>query len=168
MIPGVIDDNAFIELVPCGRVKLPDVFQIYATTRGREAMPLLRYHTRATSRAEVSDRFPVAWARGAGNLHFRPDGSLVSPTDIDAALPADFACWHYSLVQTAADRWDFHYVGDQVAGPEAADGLAGILGEDVRVNAFRRKFLTGGGSEICPPEALGPLITAGRCSFSKR
>ncbi|MBP9913019.1 MAG: CoF synthetase [Opitutaceae bacterium] len=134
----VIDDNAFIELVPW-RAKLPDVFQIYVTTRGREAMPLLRYHT-----GDIVQQLPTGFRLlgREGNLHFRPDGSLVSPTDIDAALPADFACWHYSLVQTAADRWDFHYVGDQVAGPEVAEGLARILGEDVRVNAFRRKFLT--------------------------
>ncbi|MBP6508815.1 MAG: CoF synthetase, partial [Opitutaceae bacterium] len=98
-----------------------------------------RYHT-----GDIVQQLPTGFRLlgREGNLHFRPDGSLVSPTDIDAALPADFACWHYSLVQTAADRWDFHYVGDQVAGPEVAEGLARILGEDVRVNAFRRKFLT--------------------------
>jgi len=35
---------------------------------------------------------------------------LVSLSEIDAALPANFACWHYSLVQLADNRWDFHYV----------------------------------------------------------
>lgn len=40
----VIDANAFVELVPW-REGTPDVHQIHVTTRGREAMPLLRYHT---------------------------------------------------------------------------------------------------------------------------
>src|SRR5690606_25389742 len=39
----VIDENAFVELVPYR--DFDDVFQIHVTTRGREAMPLLRYHT---------------------------------------------------------------------------------------------------------------------------
>ena len=79
-----------------------------------------------------------------GNLYFRPDGSLVSPTDVDAALPAGFSCWHYSLVQTGETRWDFHYVADHV-GPHAhheiETALAATLGTGVRVNAFRRKFI---------------------------
>ena len=48
----MIDRNAFIELVPwrrspaAGRAGDADnIFQIYVTTRDREAMPLLRYHT---------------------------------------------------------------------------------------------------------------------------
>jgi len=51
----VIDANAFIELVPW-RKELPDVFQIYVTTRDREAMPLLRYHT-----GDIVQRFPTGF-----------------------------------------------------------------------------------------------------------
>jgi phenylacetate-CoA ligase len=66
----------------------------------------------------------------------------VSPTDVDAVFPASFKCWHYSLVQTGDLRWDFHYVADETtphAGLEAAVGL--LLGQGVRVNAFRRKTI---------------------------
>ena len=140
----VIEPNAFIELVPW-RPELPEVFQIYVTTRDREAMPLLRYNT-----GDIVQRFPTGFRLlgREGNLYFRVDGSLVSPTDIDAALPADFACWHYSLIQTSEARWDFHYVADEPAEHgriEAA--VAAILGSGARVNAFRRKFI--------PPAASG-------------
>ncbi len=134
----VIDANAFIELVPW-RTELPDVFQIYVTTRDREAMPLLRYHT-----GDIVQRFPSGFRLlgREGNLFFRADGSLVSPTDIDAALPADFACWHYSLVQTGETRWDFHYVADETAAHrEIETALARMLGGGARVIAFRRKAL---------------------------
>lgn len=139
----VIDANAFIELVPW-RADLPDVSQIYVTTRDREAMPLLRYHT-----GDIVQKFPTGFRLlgREGNLYFRPDGSLVSPTDVDAALPADFTCWHYSLVQTAENRWDFHYVADHVAASGVGEALASLLGEGVRVNAFRRRFI--------PPAASG-------------
>ena len=133
-----IDANAFIELVPW-RAELPGVFQIHVTTRDREAMPLLRYHT-----GDIVQQFPAGFRLlgREGNLYFRPDGSLVSPTDIDAALPGNFACWHYSLVQTAADRWDFHYVADENADHrEVESALAAELGAGVRVNAFRRRVL---------------------------
>ncbi|QYM79511.1 CoF synthetase [Horticoccus luteus] len=132
----VIDENAFVELTPWQG--LSDVFQIAVTTRGREAMPLLRYRT-----GDIVQKFPTGYrvlGRESG-LYFRPDGSLVSPTDIDAALPANFACWHYMLVQTSAVRWDFHYVADHTATSEVETRLAGLLGEGVRVNAFRRKFI---------------------------
>jgi len=134
----VIDANAFIELAPW-RPNLPDVHQIYVTTRDREAMPLLRYHT-----GDIVQRCPAGFRLlgREGNLYFRPDGSLVSTLDIDAALPESFACWHYSLVQTGDTRWDFHYVADEtVAHREIEAGLARMLGEGVRVNAFRRKFI---------------------------
>ena len=134
----VIDANAFIELVPW-RAELPDVFQIYVTTRDREAMPLLRYHT-----GDIVQKFPTGFRLlgREGNLFFRGDGSLVSPTDIDTALPADFACWHYSLVQTGETRWDFHYVADETAAHRAIEtSLAQLLGGGARVNAFRRKAL---------------------------
>jgi phenylacetate-CoA ligase len=140
----VIDANAFIELVPwpstgSGRGVLNDVFQIYVTTRDREAMPLLRYHT-----GDIVQRFSTGFrllGRESG-LYFRPDGSLVSPTDVDAALPAGFTCWHYTLVQTGETRWDFHYVADHGADHPAVEAaLATMLGAGVRVNAFRRKFI---------------------------
>jgi phenylacetate-CoA ligase len=139
----VIDANAFIELVPWGpkgaATPLRDVFQIYVTTRDREAMPLLRYHT-----GDIVQKFATGFRLlgREGGLYFRTDGSLVSPTDIDAALPADFACWHYSLVQTGETRWDFHYVADHGANhAELEAALAGMLGHGARVNAFRRKFI---------------------------
>jgi phenylacetate-CoA ligase len=134
----VIDANAFIELTPW-RPGLPEVFQIHVTTRGREAMPLLRYHT-----GDIVQRFPTGFRLlgREGGLHFRADGSLVSPTDIDAALPEDFRCWHYSLVQTAPTRWDFHYVADEGADHGRVESaLATLLGDGHRVNAFRRKFI---------------------------
>jgi phenylacetate-CoA ligase len=151
----VIDANAFIELLPWRpatnasaqigmtrpRMELTDVFQIYVTTRDREAMPLLRYHT-----GDIVQKFSTGF-RLLGretNLYFRPDGSLVSPTDVDAALPAGFACWHYSLVQTGESRWDFHYVADHVSAHghrEVETALAQMLGEGVRVNAFRRRSI---------------------------
>ncbi|MCC6415297.1 MAG: CoF synthetase [Opitutaceae bacterium] len=133
----VIEGNAFIELVPW-RAELPEVFQIYVTTRDREAMPLLRYHT-----GDIVQKMPQGY-RLLGrerDLYFRPDGSLVSVYDIDAALPRDFACWHYSLVQTSANRWDFHYVSEHTAPPGVEPALAAMLGEGVRVNAFRRRVL---------------------------
>jgi phenylacetate-CoA ligase len=132
----VIDANAFVELVPYR--DLGDVFQILVTTRGREAMPLLRYHT-----GDIVRRLPTGF-RLLGrerDLHFRPDGSIVSPSEVDAALPADFACWHYSLMQTAENRWDFHYVAERVAPAGVAASLAAMLGAGVRVNAFRRRFI---------------------------
>ncbi len=134
----VIDANAFIELVPW-RAGLPDVFQIYVTTRDREAMPLLRYHT-----GDIVQKFSTGFRLlgREGNLYFRPDGSLVSPTDVDAALPDSFQCWHYSLIQTGESRWDFHYVADETAAHREVElALAAMLGSGARVNAFRRKFI---------------------------
>ena len=134
----VIDANAFIELVPW-RDNLPDIYQIYVTTRDREAMPLLRYHTGDIVQQRATG-FRLLGREGG--LYFRPDGSLVSPTDIDAALPENFTCWHYSLVQTGETRWDFHYVADEAAAhPEVESALAGLLGVGARVSAFRRKFI---------------------------
>jgi phenylacetate-CoA ligase len=134
----VIDANAFIELVRW-RANLPDVYQIFVTTRDREAMPLLRYHT-----GDIVQKFPTGFRLlgREGNLYLRPDGSLVSPTDVDAALPTSFRCWHYSLVQTGETRWDFHYVADETAAHrEVETTLATMLGHGARVNAFRRKFI---------------------------
>ncbi|MFT3783126.1 MAG: CoF synthetase [Nibricoccus sp.] len=133
----VIDANAFVELEPFR--KLTDTYQIYVTTRDRMAMPLLRYHT-----GDIVKKLPTGY-RLLGrerDLYFRPDGSLVSPSEIDAALPESFACWHYSLVQTAENRWDFHYVADHIASKEVETSLAQMLGPGVRVNAFRRRMIS--------------------------
>ena len=133
----VIDGNAFVELVPW-RAELPDIFQINVTTRDREAMPLLRYFT-----GDMVRRTPVGY-RILGrerDLFFTADGRVVSAFEIDAALPASFACWHWSLVQVSDNRWDFQYVADEVAPPGMDQGLAVVLGANVRVNLFRRKFI---------------------------
>lgn len=133
----VIDGNAFVELVPW-RQGLPEVFQINVTTRDREAMPLLRYFT-----GDVVRRTPAGY-RILGRereLHIRPDGAVVSALEIDSALPDDFACWHWSLVQGTDERWDFQYVSDELAPAAVAQGIAAALGEGVRVNLFRRKFI---------------------------
>jgi phenylacetate-CoA ligase len=132
----VIDDNVFVELAPYR--DLPEVFQIYVTTRDREAMPLLRYHT-----GDIVRRTPTGYRLlgREGGLYFRPEGTLVSPSEIDAALPADFSCWHYSLVQTTENRWDFHYVADEIAPKSVEAALATVLGPDARVVAFRKRLI---------------------------
>jgi phenylacetate-CoA ligase len=133
----VVDGNAFIELEPW-RDGVADVFQIYVTTRGREAMPLLRYHT-----GDIVRRTPAGY-RILGrerDLFFRPDGGVVSAFEVDAALPADFHCWHWSLVQVSEQRWEFQYVADQLAPEGLAAALAAGLGEGARVGLFRRKFI---------------------------
>jgi len=139
----VIDGNAFVELVPWNEER-PDVFQILVTTREREAMPLLRYRT-----GDIVERRDTGYRilGREGSLIFRRDGTLVAPAEIDAALPDDFACWHYSLVQTGLARWDFHYVADH-AGDHGRieENLASTLGDGMRVNAFRRKFIAPSGS----------------------
>jgi len=134
----VIDENAFIELVPW-RAGVEGVYQIQVTTRGREAMPLLRYHTGDIVRS-TPEGFRILGRER--DLYFRPDGSLVSTAEVDGALPEGFACWHYSLTQTAESRWDFHYVADKNAPHKAVEAaLSGLLGAGVRVNAFRRKSI---------------------------
>ncbi|MBW8781754.1 MAG: CoF synthetase [Verrucomicrobia bacterium] len=132
----VIDANVFVELTPYR--DLAEVFQIHVTTRDREAMPLLRYHT-----GDIVRRLPSGYRLlgREGGLYFRPDGGLVSPSEIDAALPAGFACWHYSLVQTTENRWDFHYVADEVAPKSVEGAIAAVLGPGARVVAFRRRFI---------------------------
>ena len=133
-----IDDNAFIELVPW-RDGTRGIHQIHVTTRGREAMPLLRYHTGDIVQ-ETPGGFRILGREGG--LHFRPDGSLVSPAEIDAALPESFACWHYSLSQSGDNRWDFHYVADKTADHVSVEAaLSRLLGDGVRVIAFRRKSI---------------------------
>ena len=132
-----IDGNAFVELV-AWRPELPDVFQINVTTRDREAMPLLRYFT-----GDIVRRTPTGY-RILGrerDLFFRADGRVVSAFEIDAAMPENFACWHWSLVQGSDNRWDFQYVGDEAAPAGLDQALAAALGEGMRVNLFRRKFI---------------------------
>lgn len=134
----VIDGNAFVELAPW-KSGLSDIFQIYVTTREREAMPLLRYHT-----GDVVRRMPAGFQvlGRERDLHFRADGTLVSAEDVDAALPENFTCWHYLLAQTADNRWDFYYVADHgAAHREIEAALAGLLGDGARVNAFRRRHI---------------------------
>jgi phenylacetate-CoA ligase len=133
-----IDGNAFIELVPWRR-DLPDVHQIHVTTRDREAMPLLRYHTGDIVRKMPSGYRILGRER---DLHFRPDGTVVSAEDIDSSMPATFSCWHWSLVQTGETRWDFHYVADETGDHRAIESaLAGAIGAGARVSAFRRRSL---------------------------
>jgi phenylacetate-CoA ligase len=134
----VVEANAFIELQPWG-TDAGGGQQIYVTTRGREAMPLLRYHTGDIVRRTDAGFRILGRER---DLHFRADGSLVAPADVDEALPADFACWHYVLTQTGESRWDFHYVADETARHgEVERALARLLGDGARVNAFRRKTI---------------------------
>jgi phenylacetate-CoA ligase len=138
----VINGNAFVELVSL-RPELRDVFQINVTTRDREAMPLLRYFT-----GDIVRRLPSGY-RILGrerDLFFSADDRVVSAFEIDAAMPEDFACWHWSLVQASDNRWDFQYVADQVAPEGLSRSLATALGEGMRVNLFRRKFIQPAGS----------------------
>jgi phenylacetate-CoA ligase len=132
-----IDGNAFVELVPW-RPGQPDVFQINVTTRDREAMPLLRYFT-----GDIVRRTPQGY-RILGrerDLYFSTDGRVVSAFEIDATMPENFSCWHWSLVQVSDNRWDFQYVADEIAPPGLEEALATALGQGVRVNLFRRKFI---------------------------
>ncbi len=141
----VIEGNAFIELAPWRPESIaasaagdPDVFQIYVTTRDREAMPLLRYHT-----GDIVRRTPAGY-RILGrerDLYFRADGTVVSAFEIDAALPDNFACWHWSLVQVSDGRWEFQYVADELAPANVETALAAALGDGTRVSLYRRKFI---------------------------
>jgi phenylacetate-CoA ligase len=132
----VIDGNAFVELAPYRG--LADVFQLYVTTRDREAMPLLRYHT-----GDVVRRLPSGYRvlGREGGLHFRGDGSIVSPTEIDAVIPADFLCWHYSLSQAGETRWNFDYVAEESAPAGLEDAIAAVLGDGARVSSFRKRLI---------------------------
>jgi len=128
-------------------------FQIYVTTRDREAMPLLRYHT-----GDIVQRFRAASGCSARGESFLPlRGSLVSPTDIDAALPADFACWHYSLVQTGETRWTFITSLTTWRRMRTArlSWRSKLLGGGARVNAFRRNSLPRLRAGVCAPQTAG-------------
>ena len=133
----VIEANCFIELIPW-RATDPDAFQILVTTRDRVAMPLLRYHTGDIVR-RTSTGYRILGREK--DLFTRPDGAVVSAFEVDQVMPADFACWHWSLVQVSEQRWEFQYVADELAPEELPAALAGVLGEGARVSLFRRKFI---------------------------
>jgi phenylacetate-CoA ligase len=101
-------------------------------------MPLLRYFT-----GDIVRRTPTGY-RILGrerDLFFGADGRVVSAFEIDAVFPENFACWHWSLVQGSDNRWDFQYVADETAPKGLEHALAAALGEGMRVNLFRRKFI---------------------------
>ena len=77
----------------------------------------------------------------SGICFFSADGRVVSAFEIDAAMPENFACWHWSLVQGSDNRWDFQYVADEAAPGGLDQAIAAALGEGMRVNLFRRKFI---------------------------
>jgi len=139
----VVEENCFIELIPWPSTRsdqggLRDAFQILVTTRDRVAMPLLRYHT-----GDIVRRTPTGY-RILGrekDLHPRADGTVISAFEVDQAIPADFACWHWSLVQVSEQRWEFQYVADGTAPESVAAALAEVLGDGARVTLFRRKFI---------------------------
>jgi phenylacetate-CoA ligase len=134
----VIDANAFIELAPWRPASDPDAFQIYVTTRDRVAMPLLRYHT-----GDIVRRTPTGY-RILGrekDLFTRADGVVISAFEVDQAMPTEFQCWHWSLVQVSELRWELQYVADEIAPASLAEKVAAVLGEGARVALFRRKFI---------------------------
>lgn len=134
----VVEANCFIELVPWRAESDPDAFQIYVTTRDRVAMPLLRYHT-----GDIVRRTPTGY-RILGrekDLHTRGDGVVVSAFEIDQVMPAEFQCWHWSLVQVSEQRWELQYVADSIAPDGFAEKIASVLGDGARVTLFRRKFI---------------------------
>lgn len=133
----VIEANAFIELVPW-RDNDPEAFQILVTTRDRVAMPLLRYHTGDIVRRTATG-FRILGREK--DLFTRPDGAVVSAFEVDQALPAEFHCWHWSLVQVSDQRWELQYVAEGVAPDGVAEKVAAVLGEGARVTLFRRKFI---------------------------
>jgi phenylacetate-CoA ligase len=133
----VVEGNAFIELTPW-REGADDVFQINVTTRDREAMPLLRYHTGDIVRCTSAGYRILGREK---DLYFRADGAVISAHEVDAAFPEEFHCWHWSLVQVSDQRWEFQYVADAVAPDAVADALAAVLGAGARVALFRRKFI---------------------------
>jgi len=133
----VIEANAFIELEPIGE-KLPEVFRVIVTTRGREAMPLLRYLSGDTV-LRTPNGFRVLGRER--DLSSRADGTLFTTLDVDRALPVDFSCWHYCLRQISSERWNFEYVADHTAPAEIAGTIAQVLGSGVRVNLFRKRLL---------------------------
>jgi len=56
-------------------------------------------------------------------------------------MPEVLASWHRSLVEVLEQSWYFQYVADDVAPDGLEQDLASALGEGMRVNLFRRKFI---------------------------
>lgn len=133
----VIESNAFVELEPL-REDLKDVFRIIVTTRGREAMPLLRYVSGDAVLKTDGGHRVLGRER---DLSSRKNGTLFTTLDIDHAIPVELPIWHYCLRQVSADRWNFEYVADQTLPDSVADRLVDVLGGDVRVSLFRRRLL---------------------------
>ncbi len=132
-----IEENAFIELEPINP-RLPDLHRVIVTTRGREAMPLLRYVS-----GDAVLKLPGGY-RVLGrerDLCFRADGRLLTSLDIDRALPADLPVWHYCMRQVSADRWNFEYVADHSAPQGLEARLVAAIGDGSRVNLFRKRLL---------------------------
>jgi len=136
----VIEANAFIELEPLVRegAPVPDVYRVIVTTRDREAMPLLRYVS-GDAVMKTATGFRVLGRER--DLCWRADGRLLTPLDIDRALPLEFPFWHYCLRQVSADRWNFDYVADHAAPHGLAEKLAAAIGDGSRVNLFRKRLL---------------------------
>ena len=132
-----IDANAFIELEPY-RADLPGVYSVIATTRGREAMPLLRYRTGDVVES-VADGYRLLGRER--DLVFSCSGRLVTVPSIDAAIPADFECWHYCLTQVTEQRWNFEYVAEHAAPDKLGAMLVSALGGEARVNLYRRRLI---------------------------
>jgi phenylacetate-CoA ligase len=132
-----IDANAFIELEPHSEDR-PGVYSVIATTRGRKAMPLLRYRT-----GDVVEEGPGGY-RLLGrerDLLFREDGKAITVARVDRAIPVDFECWHYCLTRVSDQRWNFEYVAEHNAPGGLDRALARVLGGDVRVNVYRRRLI---------------------------
>ncbi len=132
-----IDENAFIELIPHEGQK-GEVFQLVVTTRNREAMPLLRYHTGdLVQRSESGYRL----LGREKDLFVDPQGRWISSVEIDEAFQEDFPCWHYCLTQVSEDRWNLDYVADKAAPEDLGTTVAAILGKNARVNVFRKRLI---------------------------
>lgn len=135
-----IEANAFLELEPFAAAPgAQGVFQVVVTTRGREAMPLLRYH---------SGDLVQAWHGGyrvlgrERDLAVRRDGTLLTVFDVDDLLPTDWTLWHFCLHQIGESRWQFDYVADELAPDGLAERLASVVGDGARVGLQRRKRLS--------------------------
>ena len=77
---------------------------------------------------DIVRRFPTgSVARAGGHVLFQADGTLVSPTDIDAALPEDFACWRRSCRR--AKRWDFTTWRTMLRSTATGDGARADVGQ---------------------------------------
>jgi len=64
------------------------------------------------------------------------------------------------------DRWDFQYVADHNAPPDIGDALAPVLGDGVRVNAFRRRFLQPAPAASFAAQAAGEVNPC-RCAVTE-